>query len=208
MCMCVCICVDMCAYVCVLCVLVGGAECGTRRVYMLSTGSSTRSTMRIWDEVIRKYFGTKNKSLLFWRFKWSSPPRERNINDFYVTPNYKCTVTVLGINIETKLDSLVSRNTGHFPEIIHSKVSNMLLGLYSAKQKSSLSCFPAVLSQTPLTKNHLVFHEKQTLLDFPPANQQALCSLIKSLVIQSQLIPSDFFFNLPCFSVTRIYSSG
>lgn len=65
MCMCVCICVDMCAYVCVLCVLVGGAECGTRRVYMLSTGSSTRSTMRIWDEVIRKYFGTKNKSLLF-----------------------------------------------------------------------------------------------------------------------------------------------
>lgn len=73
---------------------------------------------------------------------------------------------VLGTKIEIELDTLVSRNTGHFPEIIHSKASNILPGLHGTQQMSSPGCFPSPLSQTPLSESHLLFREEQPLLDF------------------------------------------
>lgn len=140
-CACACVCIWVCAYICICVCYVcwWGSHCATQGLYMLSMGSTLEV---LWEFVLKSfcnYSGIENKNHLFWRFKWSSLCTERKINNFYATSNYKCPMKVLGTKIEIVLDTLVSRNTGHFPEIIQSKVFNFWLRLHSAQQMSSLT---------------------------------------------------------------------
>lgn len=189
--MCICICVHMCVcYVCWWC-----SECATQGLYTLSMGSTLEVP---WEFVLKSfcnYSGIENKNHLFWRFKWSSLCTERKINNFYATYNYKCPMKVLGTKTEIILGTLVSRNTGHFPEITQSKVFNLWLRLHSAQQMSSLTASHLSSVKFLLLRITYYFTRNNYFLT-SPANQQALFFLIKILVIQSQLIPSDFFFSL------------